>query len=296
MHWGIDLGGTKIEGVVLNESLEVLARERVPTEAAQGLAHIIGQIQTLMGILEARVGEKPRKLGIGTPGSVDPQTGLLKGSNTQAINHQPFSGQLAEALQIPISIANDANCFALAEAQMGAAHDQYPDARVVFGVIIGTGTGGGIVIDGKVWNGRHGICGEWGHTFLHESGGKCYCGDTGCTERILAGPSLERYYMEQTGQKRLLKDIYQDYKAGTDKAATDTINRLIHYFGIGLSNVINTLDPDVIVLGGGVSNLDVLYTEGVESVRKHVFNPTFHTPILRPRLGDSAGVFGAALL
>ena len=296
MLWGIDLGGTKIEGVVLNENHMVLTRERIPTEASKGMPHIISQIQKLLGILSEEVGEKPKELGIGTPGSVDPSTGLLKGSNSQAINNQPFHQELEKALGIPVKIANDANCFALAEATMGAVLDTDLNAKVVFGVIMGTGCGGGIVLNGKALNGRHGISGEWGHTLLDESGGPCYCGKVGCTETIIAGPSLERYYFEQTGKKRSLKDIYADYKSDIDPVATKTIDRLIHFFGIGLSNVINTLDPDVIVLGGGVSNLDVLYTRGVESVRKNVFNPTFTTPIIQPKLGDSAGVFGAALL
>jgi len=296
MHWGIDLGGTKIEGVVLNDLHMVLARERVPTERELGMAHIISQIQKVLDILSEEVGEKPTSLGIGTPGTIDPQTGLLKNSNTQAINNQPFLQELEKALKFPVKIANDANCFALAETQMGAVAEYYPEANVVFGVIMGTGTGGGIILNGKVHNGRQGIGGEWGHTFLDTSGGPCYCGDIGCTERIIAGPSLERYYQEQTGQKRLLKDIYADYKESSDPIAIQTIERLIHFFGIALSNVINILDPDVIVLGGGVSNLDVLYTKGVESVKRHVFNPTFDTPIIPPLLGDSAGVFGAALL
>jgi predicted NBD/HSP70 family sugar kinase len=242
------------------------------------------------------VGAKPARIGIGTPGSVDPRSGLLKGSNTQSINHQPLLAELEKALAIPVTMANDANCFALAEAKMGAVPKHYPGARVVFGVIMGTGTGGGIVIDEKLVEGRHGISGEWGHTFLDASGGTCYCGDHGCTERILAGPSLERYYAERSGQHRALKDIYSNYLAGDDADASATVDRLVHFFGLGLSNVINILDPDVVVLGGGVSNLDVLYDQGVESLRKHVFNPTFDTPILRPELGDSAGVFGAALL
>lgn len=296
MYWGIDLGGTKIEGVVLNENHMVLVRERIPTEAAKGMMHIISQIEKLIDILSKEVGEKPKQLGIGTPGSVDPSTGLLKGSNSQAINNQPFHKELEKALGIPVKIANDANCFALAEANMGAVSEQYPDAKVVFGVIMGTGCGGGIVVNGRALNGRHGIAGEWGHTLLDNSGGPCYCGKTGCTETIIAGPSLERYYFEQTGNKRSLKDIYADYQTGSDPAATQTIDRLIHFFGIGLSNIINTLDPDVVVLGGGVSNLDVLYTKGMEAVRQNVFNPTFTTPIIKPKLGDSAGVFGAALL
>jgi predicted NBD/HSP70 family sugar kinase len=260
------------------------------------MSHIIGQIQKVLQILANEVGEEPARIGIGTPGSTDPKTGLLKGSNTQAINHQPLLDELRKALGIPVAMANDANCFALAEAQMGAVKEHLPTARVVFGVILGTGVGGGVVLDGHVLQGRHGIAGEWGHTFLDASGGPCYCGDVGCVERILAGPSLERFYEEISGESRPLPDIYQSYETGNDEFATKTIERLIQFFGLGLSNVINILDPDVIVLGGGLSNLDVLYDEGARSVRRHVFNPTFDTPILRPSLGDSAGVFGAALL
>ena len=194
MHWGIDLGGTKIEGVVLNENHMVLVRERIPTEAAKGMMHIISQIEKLIDILSKEVGEKPKQLGIGTPGSVDPSTDLLKGSNSQAINNQPFHKELEKALGIPIKIANDANCFALAEANMGAVSEQYPDAKVVFGVIMGTGCGGGIVVNGRALNGRHGIAGEWGHTLLDKSGGPCYCGKTGCTRdnhcRTISGTLL----------------------------------------------------------------------------------------------------------
>ncbi len=296
MLWGIDLGGTKIEGVVLNNQHMVLARERVPTEAHMGISHIVGQIRKVINILSEEVGEQPTQIGIGTPGTIDPHTGLLKNSNTQAINNQPFLEELKKAINIPVKIANDANCFALAETKMGAVAEKYPEAKVVFGVIMGTGVGGGIVINGQILEGRQGIGGEWGHTFLDRAGGVCYCGKKGCVERIIAGPSLERYYFENTGSKKNLKEIYSLYKTKSDRNAVQTIERMIHFFGIGLSNVINILDPDVIVLGGGVSNLDVLYTEGKESVRRNVFNPSFDTPIIPPLLGDSAGVFGAAFL
>lgn len=294
--WGFDLGGTKIEGAVLDRDYNVLVRKRIPTGAENGYEFVLNQIKTLLDDLSNEVGTHPSKIGIGTPGTTDPQTGLLKNCNAQSINGNPFLNDLQKMLGIDVKMANDANCFALAEAVMGAVPEKHPDAKVVFGVIMGTGVGGGIVVNGKVINGRQGIGGEWGHTFLNEEAGKCYCGDTGCTERLIAGPHLERYYEEITGTKKSLKEIYQLYKDGADANATKTIDRLIHYFGLGLSNIVNVLDPDVIVLGGGVSNLDVLYKEGVESVKKHVFNTTFDTPIIKPRLGDSAGVFGAALL
>ena len=296
MLWGIDLGGTKIETVVLDENLNTLVRERVPTQAQKGMAHIISQVQRVLEIAAKKLGQPPSAVGIGTPGSTDPKSGLLYGSNTQAINGRPFLSEVRRALGIPVLMENDANCFALAEATMGAAFEQGAQGRVVFGVILGTGVGGGIVIDGRLLPGRHGAAGEWGHTFLDDSGGPCYCGDHGCVETILAGPSLERFYERLAGERRDLKEIDARARSGMDVHAERTMERLVSFFGLGLSNVINTLDPDVVVLGGGLSQLDVLYEAGREAVRKHTFYPTAGTPILRPRLGDSAGVYGAALL
>lgn len=296
MYWGIDLGGTKIEGVVLDGDQRVLARRRVPTEAREGMTHIIGQIRVVIDILADEVKARPERLGMGTPGSIEPSTGLLLGSNTQEINHQPFLAEVSRALGISVSIANDANCFALAEARLGVVRDRFPDARVVFGVIMGTGVGGGIVVDGRVLDGRHGIAGEWGHTFLDDSGGPCYCGDHGCVERLLSGPPLEKFYADLAGTPLALSEIAERAREGVDVHAVRTMARLVEFFGKGLANVINILDPDVIVLGGGLGNLEVLYDEGIEAVRKHVFRPRFDTPIVRPTLGDSAGVFGAALL
>ena len=296
--WGIDLGGTKIEGVVLEErsAERVLVRTRIATEASRGYRHILGQIQRLVEIMAVEVGMRPDHIGIGTPGTTDPRTGLLKNSNTVCLNGQPLQRDLERLLGIPLRLANDANCFAVAETTLGAVHRQYPDARVVFGVIMGTGVGGGIVIDGRAWNGRHGIGGEWGHIFLDESGGPCYCGKSGCAERILSGPALESYYAIQSGTQRKLKDILARHRAGNDPAASATVERLLDFFAKGIAYLINTLDPEVIVLGGGLSNIDLLYTEGVARIPAHLFNPTLDTPFLRPVLGDSAGVFGAAML
>ena len=296
--WGIDLGGTKIEGVVLESasSANVLSRLRIPTEAAQGYHHIIAQIARLIEMLAAETGSRPERLGIGTPGALDTQTQTMKNSNTTCLNGQPFGRDLEKTLGIPLVIANDANCFALAEARMGAVADVLPDAEIVFGVIMGTGVGGGLVINGRLINGRHAIGGEWGHNLLDESGGPCYCGKTGCVERVLSGPALQRYYQSLSGESRKLPEIVERHKQGTDPHATATMKRLTHYFGLGLSAIINVLDPDAIVLGGGVGNIDLLYTQGVEELRKFVFNPRLDTLILKPKLGDSAGVFGAALL
>jgi len=296
--WGIDLGGTKIEGVVLENSndLNVIQRFRVSTEADNGYTHILNQVKKLIKILSSEVGSSPEKIGIGTPGALDPITGTMKNSNTTCLNGMPFKTDLEKLIDIPVSMANDANCFAVAEAKFGAVKDKMPDAKVVFGVIMGTGVGGGIVIDGKVINGRQGIGGEWGHNFLHESGGDCYCGKTGCTEQVISGPALQRYYKSLTGNGLHLKEIVELHQSNSDEAATKTIERLHEYFGKGISSIINILDPDAIVIGGGVGNIDSIYTEGVEAAKKHVFNPRLDTLILKPKLGDSAGVFGAALL
>jgi predicted NBD/HSP70 family sugar kinase len=161
---------------------------------------------------------------------------------------------------------------------------------------MGTGCGGGIVVRNKVINGLQGIAGEWGHNFLDESGGKCYCGKIGCVENIIAGPALERYYFEQSGNKRKLKEIVALANGKSDTVALKTIQRLNEMFGKALSVVINILDPDVIVIGGGVGNIESIYTSGIEHLKKYVFNDRLDTPIVKPLLGDSAGVFGAAFL
>ncbi len=294
--FGIDLGGTKIEGVVLKskETPSVLSRQRLPTGAEKGYNHMIAQVVEVVRMLERETGIKAEKLGIGTPGTHDPIVDRHKNSNTTCINGMPFKQDLSAALGIPVNLANDANCFAIAEANMGAVPEVLPDAKVVFGVIMGTGVGGGIVVNGQVLNGRQGIAGEWGHNFLDESGGKCYCGKIGCVETVFSGPALQRYYKSLTGNELTLKEIMS--RLDTDEAARATKTRLITFFGKAISSIVNTLDPDAIVLGGGVGNIDALYTEGVEEVKKHIFNARLDTVFLKPKLGDSAGVFGAALL
>lgn len=296
--WGIDLGGTKIEGVILkdSQSIEVLHRLREPTQKEKGYDHIINQIQLVINRLSEASGLQPERIGIGTPGTISPRTGLMKNSNTTCLNDRPFRADVERKLGIPVKMANDANCFAVAEANLGAVRDHVPDAQLVFGVILGTGVGGGVVINGQVWNGSQGIGGEWGHTFLDESGGPCYCGDVGCTEMIISGPALEKYYEKISGHRLSLKEITQRHKAKADPQATETMERLLHFFAKGISNIINVLDPDAIVLGGGVGNIDLLYTEGVKRIEPFIFNKTVDTPFLKPKLGDSAGVFGAALL
>ena len=296
--WGIDLGGTKIEGVILKSAKdpEVLFRDRVPTEASQGYDHILHQVDKLVKTMCEFAGGKPERIGVGTPGAHDPKLGTMKNCNTVVMNGRPMKEDLERVLGLSLEMANDADCFALAEAQLGVVKQKFPDARVVFGVIMGTGVGGGFVIDGRAIIGLHGIAGEWGHNFLHESGGPCYCGKTGCVETVISGPALERYYFNETGNKKSLKDIVALAESKVDPTAQRTMIRLVEYFGLSLSVIINILDPDVIVIGGGVGNIDLLYDRGIESVKKYIFNHGLETPIVKPSLGDSAGVFGAAFL
>jgi fructokinase len=293
--FGIDLGGTKIEGAMVDPAHpdRAVHRLRLPTEAARGYDHIVSQICRVVAELEALSGgPRANVIGIGTPGAIEPSTGLLKNSNTTCLNGRALRADLAAALRVEVRMANDANCCALAEATLGAARGR----RVVMGLILGTGVGGGIVVDGQLIEGRHGIAGEWGHNPLRGEITPCYCGRVGCVETVIAGPALERFYREQGDERLTLPEIVR--RAATDDPrAVATINRLRDTFGEAIAAVINILDPDAIVIGGGVGNLDVLYSEETRrAVVAHLFNPELRTEFLRPQLGDSAGVFGAAML
>ncbi|TDW99683.1 ROK family protein [Dinghuibacter silviterrae] len=306
--WGIDLGGTKVEGVIMPAAPggsasgtrgaaaagdpQPLVRMRLDTETRLGYTHVIDQIARLVDKMKAASGLTPTSVGFGTPGVLDPILGTMKNANSVVLNGQPLQRDLTQALGVPAILANDANCFALAETRWGAVRARFPEARVVFGVIAGTGVGGGLVVDGRVWAGKHGIAGEWGHNYLDASGGPCYCGKTGCVETVISGPALERFYKGISGSEKRLKDI----AVSTEPAAVATMERLYHFFGKGLSVVTDIVDPDVIVVGGGVGNIQGLYTEGVRSLSEHIFNNRLDVPVIPPLLGDSAGVFGAAAL
>lgn len=290
--WGIDLGGTKIEGAIIPraDAMHPLCRLRVPTEAHLGYEHIQAQIALVLARMEAETGlERPARIGVGTPGTLDPRTQRMKNCNTTSLNGQPLLTDLEERLGMQVSMANDANCFALAEATLGAGRG----ASVVFGVIMGTGVGGGLVVGGRVLNGAQGIAGEWGHNQLEPEGVLCYCGKVGCVETVLAGPALERYYECRSGRHLTLSEIVA---RGDDPDAQATLAHLCEKFGQALSVVVNIVDPDVIVLGGGVGNIEALFTAGRDQLEKWVFNPRLDTRLARPTLGDSAGVFGAAML
>jgi predicted NBD/HSP70 family sugar kinase len=297
--WGIDLGGTKIECAVLNAAKpsEVLIRERLDTEAGQGYEHILARVKILVDIVSSKLGQSPTHIGFATPGVLNPRTQTMKNCNTVCMNDQPMAKDLSPILGCEVKLANDANCFALAETLLGAVQDINPSAEMVFGIIMGTGVGGGLVAHGKVVQGLHGIGGEWGHNILEEDGTPCYCGKSGCVEHVISGPALEQYYLSQSGESKRMPEIMRLYSAKSDPAAEATVERMLENFGRAVSTLINVIDPDVIVIGGGLGNIDLLYTEGYDRIRKYIFNSReVLTPIVKPKLGDSAGVFGAAML
>ncbi|WP_428325874.1 ROK family protein [Nitrosopumilus sp.] len=283
---GVDLGGTKIEAILLDDSLNVLERKRVSTPK-ENYSEIINTISNLVSEISSNVSDF--SLGICTPGAISKKTGLIKNSNTQCLIGKPLKEDLEEKLNKKVSMENDANCFVMAETKMGVAKN----FDSVFGVIMGTGVGGGIVVNKKLHSGRTNIAGEWGHHTLHRNGNSCYCGKTGCVETYISGPALEKNWKLLSGQTKSMPEILSNLDNDLGKMWKD---EFLENFGFGLANVIDILDPDVIVLGGGLSNIDFLYTEGKNSVYEKVFSDLVDTPILKNELGDSAGVFGAALL
>lgn len=283
---GIDLGGSKIEAILLDENLHTLERKRVMTPK-NNYEQIISSIVGLVSEITSDVSNF--SFGICTPGSISKSTGLIKNSNTACLIGKSIQNDLEKKLKIKVFQENDANCFAIAEAIMGAAIDH----NVVFGVIMGTGVGGGIVIDKKLHVGRNMIAGEWGHHILYQNGIACYCGNSGCVETCLSGPALESRWSNLTGKLIPLPQILTQMDTDVGKLWK---TEFIENFGYALANVIDILDPDVIVLGGGLSNIDFLYSLGKNSVYEKVFSDNIDTPIIQNNLGDSAGVFGAALL
>jgi fructokinase len=294
--WGIDLGGTKIEAVILSPDAvdRPICRLRVPTESEKGYEHIRSQIAKLIKMVAEESGlPLPNRIGMGTPGTIDPRSGKLKNSNSQCLNGQSLREDLEADLGVELIMANDANCFALAEATLGAARG-FP---TVYGVIVGTGVGAGIVVTGQALEGCHGIAGEWGQLVLEPNGPVSNYGTHGTIEAIIAGPALERFYAERSGESRNLKEIVERIQTHQDRVAQETIDRLTDYFARGIGIIIDVLDPHAIVLGGGVGNIEALYTEQTrEKITAAIFNPTFEAALLKPTLGDSAGVFGAAML
>jgi len=285
---GIDLGGTKIEGILIDENYETIKRKRIPTNQENGYDSILQSVKDLIHDLSHESNEKP-SIGICTPGALSIDSGLIKNSNTQCLIGHDLKNDLQNTLNQNIAIENDANCFALAEATLGAGKN----SNLVFGVIMGTGVGGGIIINGKIHRGRTNIAGEWGHHSIHSEGNSCYCGHNGCVETYISGPALEKNWFELSNMNQSLPEIIQN----TNNPNFDTWKKIfLDNFGLALANVVDILDPDVIVLGGGVSNIDFLYQEGKNAVYEKVFSDSIDTPIMKNELGDSAGVFGACLL
>ncbi len=319
---GVDLGGTKIEAALLRQDsavdaagrrgFQVVERRRVSTPGSAGYEAVLGAVASLVEATLAAVGLDPKStpIGVGMPGAVTRSAGLVKNSNTVCLNGRPFRDDLSRRLGARVVFENDANCFALAEARLGAA--QAHQQGIVFGVILGTGVGGGLVIAGKTWPGLQNLGGEWEHHAVgpwsrvgaeppsSSSGqglsarGVCYCGKTGCLELYACGPAIERDYRARSGQHLSVPEIAT--RRSSDAHAAAAIDEFLEAFGRGLANVIDVLDPSAVVLGGGVSNLAWLYDEGVKRVARYVFNDELLTPILKHQLGDSAGVIGAALL
>jgi fructokinase len=288
---GIDLGGTKIEGIILDESHNEVFRKRIDTEQEKGYDHILENISSLHNILSSQINHLEHTVGIGTPGSISKRTGLMKNSNTTCLNQRPFKFDLEKKMKRKIAIENDANCFVMAEALKGAGKGK----KMVFGVIMGTGCGGGIVYDTKLINGLQSVAGEWGHVTIDPLGPLCYCGKKGCIETFISGGGVENRYKDLTGKKISLREIIDLYSK-KEADATKIMNTFFENFGISLSNLINILDPDIVILGGGLSNIEELYTTGIEKVRKYIFNDTLETPIVKNFCGDSAGVYGAAFI
>lgn len=295
MRIGIDLGGTKIEAIALDESGVELQRKRVATP--QGDYHaILKTIAQLIVDIESATQQRGT-IGIGTPGALSPATGLMRNSNSVCLNGLPVKTDLENLLQRKIRMANDANCFALSEATDGAAKG----AAVVFGVIVGTGTGAGVVVNGQVLTGPNAIAGEWGHNPLpwpqdnERPGSDCYCGKQGCIETFLSGPGLERDYQLAGGEKISAAEIV--LRAENNESQAERC--LLHYedrMARSLAHIINVLDPDVIVLGGGMSNVQRLYRNVPAIWGKYVFSDIVLTKLLPPKFGDSSGVRGAAWL
>jgi fructokinase len=295
MRIGIDLGGTKIEALAIDGKGVELARHRIDTPREDYEATIMA-IVGLVRRMEEITGSVG-SVGAGIPGSVSSRTGLIKNSNSTWLNGRPFDRDLAAALGREVRVANDANCLAVSEASDGAAAGK----RVVFGVILGTGCGGGVAVEGKVHAGPNGVAGEWGHNPLpwatpeEYPGPVCYCGKRGCMEMWVSGTGMALDYRNATGKERTAREIMADFGAG-DREATATVDRFEDRLARGLAQVINTVDPDVIVLGGGVSRAQHLYRALPERLPAYVFGGEASTPILQAMYGDSSGVRGAAWL
>ena len=295
MRIGIDLGGTKIEGIALDDNGRALIRRRVPTPVGD-YDRTLNSISGLVKEIERELAETG-SVGIGSPGAISPKTGLIKNANSTVLNGKPLDNDLSRILSRPARLENDANCFALSEAVDGAGQHE----QVVFGIILGTGVGGGLIVDKNVISGRNRITGEWGHNPLpwpnrnEWPGRACYCGRTGCIETFLSGPGMSREYEVLTGQALCPRDIALLAGAG-NTGALELLSLYQGRLARALASVINVIDPDAIILGGGLSNIESLYLGLLEKVESYAFSDSLSTKIYKAAHGDSSGVRGAAWL
>jgi fructokinase len=290
---GVDFGGTKIEAAALDASGAIIERLRTPNPGGYDAA--IAAVTELVAAVEAKVGPCA-SIGIGMPGSISPLTGRIRNANSVWLNGRNFGADLETALGRPVRLANDANCMALSEAVDGAA----AGAKVVFGAILGTGCGGGVVIDGKLIEGANGIAGEWGHTPLpwpsdRYKAAPCWCGRRGCLETYISGTAFEADYLRATGRKRAAPLIMEDVRKG-ERWAKESFDRYVDRLGRALAVIADILDPDVIVLAGGMSNIPELYERAPDAVKTYVFSDIWSSRIVKAEHGDSSGVRGAAWL
>ena len=292
---GVDFGGTKIEAAALDRDGAVRARRRAPNPG-----DYLKAIQTVREVVEAVAAETdagPAPVGVGIPGSISPRSGLIRNGNSTWLNGRPFLGDLQSAMGRKVRLANDANCFTLSEAADGAA----AGAPVVFGVIVGTGCGGGLVVGGRIVEGKNGIAGEWGHMPLpwaepaEHPGPACWCGRRGCMEVFVSGKAFEADFAQASGRTLAAPEIVAEAHDGRPEAA-EALKRYVSRLGRGLAAICDVVDPDVVVLGGGMSNVEALYTRLPGAVAAHVFSDSFTTRFVRAKHGDSSGVRGAAWL
>jgi len=290
---GIDLGGTKTEVIILDSEDREIHRRRVATPRISGADEYRGILTNLNELITATIKGVPPEtdltIGIGIPGSLDPISGLVRNANTTCLNGKPLKADVEKQFGRPVGMMNDANCFTLAEYRQGAARE----FRVAFGVIMGTGCGGGICIDGRIHHGHNGIGGEWGHFAIDPQGARCYCGNQGCIETKISGAGVEKAFYQRFNRRLKMEEIVRGYR-DQDPACTQVFLQFLKDFGRAAGGLISILDPDAIILGGGLSNIDELYDSDLNNIRDYAFHPRVVTPVLKNELGDSAGVYGAA--
>lgn len=289
---GVDLGATKIECIATTEDpLNVLGRQRIQTNREGSYADLMHRLVAAVKELQQPYANQDWSLGLGMPGKFSKQEQKVVSSSVQAIVNQPLARDLSQALGCPANVANDAECFALSEAKLGAGKG----FQKIAGVILGTGLGCGLVIDGESWSGRHGYAAEIGHVKIDPNSGLCWCGQKGCQELFVSGTAASRMFKQTYGQQKSFTELDQAFRS-QDPEAVEFIKQWLFYFGRVMSNLITVFDPEVIVLGGGVSKAQVLYQEGLKAIEQQLFSDCFYTKIVPNQLGDASGVYGAVLL